>query len=347
MSINVYFLVPSIILITYSILTLFYTLKNNKIKIEDKTFTNEILIALLFLTAGILFPFMYQFHSPDLNKNSLNFLWLTTSTFFVIEMGIWAITLIYNAIIAKRNSEIMAQRDYTKFCEEFNNNWVDDLKSEIGRKLLHLFTCFVIFFFWTLGTILEILGILPYWGLDNYSFSFWLIITVGYGFVFMFQIADLTRLNKFYMLPKWAKNWYLDMKQNELNTFIASTPLVLSFTPFIFAPFPIFAAVALITTVSDGAACIIGKKFGKNYLRTNTKKTVEGLITGGVTTFIIVFLISIIYYPWMPISLEKILIMSLVATLVFMLIDAYVKNISDNILNPLLTGFGMWIIYLL
>ncbi|MFX1592323.1 MAG: hypothetical protein ACFFCL_06480 [Promethearchaeota archaeon] len=342
-----YFLVTSIILIGYSILTLIYTVKNKKMKLENHIFTNEILIAILFLMAGLLFPFTYQYHSPDLSQNSLNFLWLSTSIFFIIEMSVWALTILYNALISKRNPEIMAEREYSKFCEEFNKNWVDDLKSELGRKFLHLFTCFVIFFFWTLGTILNNLGILNQWGLDNYSFSYWLITTVGYGFVFMFQVADLTRLNKFYMLPNWAKSWYLDMKQSELHTFVASTPLVLSFSPFLFAPFPIFAAVALITTGADGVACIIGKKYGKHHLRTNPKKTVEGLIAGSLTTFIIVFLISIIYYPWMPITIEKIIIMSFVATLLFMIVDAYAKNISDNILNPFLTGFSTWIIFLI
>ncbi|MFX0002788.1 MAG: hypothetical protein ACFE9C_00440 [Candidatus Hodarchaeota archaeon] len=342
-----YFLITSLILIGYSIITFIYTVKNKKIKKNNHIFTNEILISLLFLIAGILFPFMYQRHSPSLSQDSLNLLWLSTSIIFLIEMSVWGLTLIYNAIISKKNPEIMAERDYSRFCEEFNKNWVDDLKSELGRKFLHLFTCLIIFVFWTLGTILEDLGILIQWGLDNYSFSYWLTITVGYGFVFMFQVADLTRLNKYYMLPNWARKWYLDMKQSELHTFIASTPLVLSFSPFIFAPFPIFAAVALITTGSDGVACIIGKKFGKRHLKTNTKKTVEGLIAGGFTTFIIVILISILYYRWMPVTIEKIIIMSIVATLLFMLIDAYIQNISDNILNPLLTGFAMWIIFLL
>jgi dolichol kinase len=342
-----YFIATSLILIGYSILTLIYTLKNRKIKRENQIFTNELLLGILFLVAGILFPFMYQFHSPSLSQDSLNLLWFYTSIFFIIEMIVWAITLLYNTIISKKDPEIMAERDYGKFCEEFNKNWVDDLKSELGRKFLHLFTFLVIFFFWTLGTILNDLGILADWGLDNYSFSYWLIITVGYGFVFMFQVADLARLNKYYMLPNWARKWYLDMKQSELHTFVASTPLVLAFSPFLFAPFPIFAAVALITTGSDGVACIIGKKYGKHHLRTNTKKTVEGLLAGGLATFIIVLLISIFYYPWMPIAIEKIVVMSFSATLLFMLIDAYIINISDNILNPLLTGFAMWIIFLL
>ena len=342
-----YFLPTSIIFIGYFILTLIYIIKNRKEKIENHLFINELLIALLFFLAGILYPFIYGFHSPNLSHNSLNYLWLFTSIFFLVEVGALALILIYNTVISKRNPEIMAERDYSKFCEVFNNNWVDDIKSELGRKFLHLFTCFVIFFFWTLGTILYDLGVLSQWGLDNYSFSYWLIITVGFGFVIMFQVADLARLNKFYMLPNWAKRWYQDMKQNELHTFVASTPLVLAFIPFLFAPFPIFASVALITTGADAVACLIGKKYGKHSLKTNPKKTVEGFIAGGLTTFIIVFLISTIYSPWFPVSNEKIFFMSLIATILFLLVDAFAKNISDNILNPMLTGFGMWLIFLI
>ena len=209
-----YFLPTSLIFIIYFVLTLSYILKNRKSKIENNLFTNEVLIALLFLVAGVLFPFMYHFHSPNLSQISLNFLWLFTSLVFLIEMGVWSLTLIYNSIISKRNPEIMAQRDYRNFCIEFNKNWEDNLKSELGRKLLHLFTSFIIFFFWKKGTIFNDLGILNQWGLDNYSFSYWLIITVGFGFVIMFQVADLARLNKFYMLPNWAKRWYKDMKKS-------------------------------------------------------------------------------------------------------------------------------------
>jgi len=342
-----YFLPTSLIFIGYFILTLGYTIKNRKVKIESKLFSNEILITLLFLMTGIFFPFIYRFHSPNLSQHSLNFLWSFTSFFFLFEMGVWIITLIYNSIISKRDPKIMAERDYSKFCDEFNKNWKDDLKSETGRKLLHLFTSFVIFFFWTLGTILNELGVLTQWGLDNYSFSYWLIVTVGLGFVIMFQVADLARLNRFYMLPKWAISWYQDMKQGELHTFIASTPLVLSFIPFLFAPFPIFASVSLITTGADAVACIVGKKYGKHNLKTNTKKTVEGFIAGGFTTFIIVFLIATFYNPWMSVNIQKITLMSLVATILFLLVDAFAKNISDNILNPILTGLGMWLIYLL
>ncbi|MHA2180543.1 MAG: diacylglycerol/polyprenol kinase family protein [Promethearchaeota archaeon] len=336
-----------LIFVGYSLLTFIYIINNRKTKIENKLFFNEILIATLFLVAGISFPFLYQHHSPSLSQESLNFLWFFSSIFFIFELVIWAIMLLYNGYIAKKNPEIMEERDYTKYCEEFNKNWKDDLKSEMGRKFLHLFTCFIILFFWTLGLILDDLGILSPLGLDNYSFAYWLITTVGLGFVIMFQIGDLTRLSKFYMLPKWSKKWYQSMRKEEQNTFVASTPLVLSFIPFLFAPFPIFAMVVLITTGADAAACVIGKKFGKHSLRKNSNKTIEGFIAGGLSTFLIVIIISLLYHQRMLVPIEKIFVMATVATILFLLIDLLARNISDNILNPIICGFGIWIVFLL
>ena len=341
------FFLTSFILLGFFVLTLTYTIKNRKPKIETHVFTNELLIALLFLMVGVLFPFMYSFHSPNLSLISLNYLWLFTSIVFIIEMIVWCLMLLYNALLSKNNPEIMAEREYSKYCDEFNENWEDNLKAEFGRKLLHLIAPIIIFSFWILGLILNNSGFLIQWGLDIYSFSYFLIITVGYGFIIMFQVGDLARLTKFYILPKWAKNWFKAMKQSELHTFVASTPLVLALTPFLFAPFPILASVALITTGADAAACLIGKKYGKYSLRKKSNKTVEGFISGGLSTFIIVFLISLLFHRWMPVSFEKIILMSIIATILFLLVDFYAENITDNILNPILTGFGMWIVFLI
>ena len=208
-------------------------------------------------------------------------------------MLIWFLMLSYNAVMSKRDPNLMKSRDYEDFKKKLIDNWSDNIKDEFGRKILHLFTCSVVFIFWIIGMILNQLGILKVIGLDIYTFSYWWIITIGFAFVYMFQIADLARLNYFYILPKWAKNWYLSMRPSELNTFIASTPLVLSFVPFIFTPFPIFASVALITTGADAAACLIGKKYGQHKLKRGSDKTIEGFIAGGGSTFIIVIIIMI------------------------------------------------------
>lgn len=341
-----YFLPSSLIFISFSILTFIYVFKNKKEKIEKHLFVNEFLLGLLLLMAGIFFPFMYQFHSLNIPSETLNYLWFSTSTLLLIEIGIWGCFLTYNAFISKKTPDIMAQRDYNEFCEEFKKNWVYDFKSDIGRKFLHLFTVFVIFFFWTLGTILENLGFLAPWGLDTYSFSFWLIITIGYGFCAMFMMGDLARLNKFCILPNWAKKWYASsMRHDELETFVASTPLVLAFIPIIFFPFPIFAASTLIATVADAAAALIGMKYGKHKFKEQSKKTIEGYIAGILTSFFIVIIIMILYHEWMPVNISLILAMAIIAALLFFLIDMFSNNMCDNILNPILTGLGMWMIY--
>lgn len=342
-----FFLPTTLIYIAFSIATLAYTLKNRKIKIKNHHFINELLIALLLFNAGILFPFMYQFHNPDISIGVLNTLWLLSSVLFVIEMIVWILMLLYNAIKSVRNPDMLNKRDYSLYKSMVESNWNDNIKDEFGRKILHLFTCSVVFVFWIIGMIFNELGFLNLIQLDIYTFSYWWIITIGYAFVFMFQIADLARLNYFYTLPKWAKKWYLSMRPKELDTFIASTPLVLSFVPFVFAPFPIFAAVACITTAADAAACLVGKKIGKTQLKRGSDKTFEGFIAGGISTFTIVLTIMFLFNQYISINLTKIFLMAIVATILFLIVDYFVDFISDNILNPFLTGLGMWIIYLL
>jgi len=342
-----FFLPTTLIYIGFSITTLLYTLKNREVKIKNHNFINELLIVILLFNAGILFPFMYQFHTPDIPFEILNTLWFLSSVLFIIEMVVWVLMLTYNAIKALRNPEISNKRDYNSYKHIVLNNWSDNIKDEFGRKILHLFTCSVVFIFWILGMILNQIGFLNILQLDIYNFSFWWIITIGYGFVFMFQIADLARLNYFYTLPKWAKKWYLSMRPSELDTFIASTPLVLSFVPFVFAPFPIFASVALITTAADAAACLVGKKIGKHQLKKGSDKTIEGFIAGGSSTFVIVIMMMFLFNQYILVDACKAIFMAIIATILFLMVDYFVDHISDNILNPLFTGFGMWLIYLL
>lgn len=344
---NMLFLPTTIIYCTFSIATLVYTLKNRKLKIQNHNFFNELLIIILLLNAGIFFPFMYQYHTPDIPSNVLEMLWLYSSLLFIIEMTVWFLMLTYNTVKSIRNPSLIVNRDYEKYKEEILNSWSDNIKDEFGRKILHIFTCSVVFVFWLIGMVLEQIGFLETIKLDIYNFSYWWIITIGYAFVFMFQIADLARLNYFYSLPKWAKKWYLSMRPRELDTFIASTPLVLSFVPFVFAPFPIFGSVALIATVADAAACLVGKKFGKHALKKGSDKTIEGFIAGGGSTFIIVLIMMILFNQYINVDMVKIFFMAIVATILFLIVDYFIVHISDNILNPLLTGFGMWIIYLL
>lgn len=337
------YLPTSLIFIIFSVFTFIYTLKHREIKKEKGLFVNELIVGFLFLMAGILYPFLLQSH-VSIPSMSLNFMWLFTSIFLVIEVLIWSAMISYGYLNHKRNENLDPKQQYLDFCDSVKDNWKNELKNELGRKFLHIFTVLVIILFWHIGSLLEFFGILGQYGLENYSFSFWLIITIGYGFVVMFQTADLVKLNFFYTLPKWAKKWYCSaMREKELDTFLASTPLVLAFVPFVFTPFPIFVSVALITTVADAIACLVGKKYGKRKFTTDSEKTIEGYIAGSSSAILLVVFSFLIYYPLMPISLLKIIIMAIVSGLIFFFTDKYIEKISDNIANPFLIGFAMWI----
>ncbi|MBD3338745.1 MAG: hypothetical protein GF353_06540 [Candidatus Lokiarchaeota archaeon] len=342
-----YYLPTTIILIGFSIFTLIYTLKNWKQKKSEHLLANEIIVAILFFVAGISYPWMIPNQSSDISESGLKLIWVVTSLILSLEMIVWFSMLVYNIIICHLDKNQRLQRDYSEFCEKFNQNWVYDFKSDVGRKGLHLFTVGIIFMFWFLGQLFESLGLLECLGLDANSFAYWWITTIGLGFIIMFQLADLARLNAFFTLPKWAKNWYeKSMRKEETNTFVASTLMVLAFVPFIFVPFPIFATVALITTGADAAASLVGKKMGKHKLPTNSQKTLEGLIAGAMATFLIVMGIFLIFSDYLNIDLTRIFIIASAATTLFALIDSFSKHINDNLLNPLIIGFTMWILYI-
>jgi dolichol kinase len=340
-----YYLPTTILFILLAVAIFIYTIKNRKEKREKHNFNNEMLVGILFVMAGLLFPFMYISHSI-LPEGTLNFLWASTSIILTLEACTLSYILFGNMYKAKKHPE--RKFDYEKFCTEFRANWEYSFKKDVERKFLHLLPVGVIFFVWTLGMILDAFGVLAPMGLDVYSFAFWLIITVGYAFCVMFMFADLARLNRPDMLPDWAKAWFgKSMTVNELDTFISSAPLVLSFVPFLFAPFPIFAAVALITAVADAAASLVGKKYGKHKFNENSKKTIEGYLAGSSMTFLIVVLMTGIYQTYMPVTIAIVVTMAFVAAMIFLLVDATSEHITDNILNPILTGLGMWWIVLL
>ena len=85
----------------------------------------------------------------------------------------------------------------------------------------------------------------------------------------------------------------------------------------------------------------------KHKFNENSKKTIEGYLAGSSMTFLIVVLMSGIYQAYMPVTIAIVVTMAFVAAMLFLLVDATSDHITDNILNPILTGLGMWWIILL
>lgn len=100
----------------------------------------------------------------------------------------------------------------------------------------------------------------------------------------------------------------------------------------------VMASIA-ISAIGDGAASIVGKRFGAHKYKTafsKKKKTLEGLITATLVSFVLSFIFLIYRYGIFSFSI------AFVAVGVIALIDWLSPRVSDNLLNPIGTAFAMY-----
>ncbi|MFX0170168.1 MAG: hypothetical protein ACFE89_12570 [Candidatus Hodarchaeota archaeon] len=90
-------------------------------------------------------------------------------------------------------------------------------------------------------------------------------------------------------------------------------------------------SAVLVSAIGDGAAAIIGLKFGRRRLKGN--RTLEGAIGGFVFGFLAFLpLWYFIGIPW---------IYGLIAASVLFLVDLVSPSINDNLVNPVAIGFAL------
>lgn len=239
----------------------------------------------------------------------------------------------------RRDPSRRETRGYVLFLRE-TNNFEYNAARDASRKLLHLVVVGVVIGFHAIPHLLS--DFMQSMGITPMGFSIFAIVTVGYAFITMFMMADTLRLlngnSLFHLTPDWAHKWFkASLKESETQTIISSVPIVLGLMPFIFSPFWVFVTVSLVASLSDALASVVGKRFGTHHLGSNPKKTWEGLIAGGVATFLFVYLGYYIYSDWL-LEFWQVSIIAAAVTTGIVLIDAFAKRIMDNILNPLVCG---------
>jgi dolichol kinase len=203
------------------------------------------------------------------------------------------------------------------------DNGTIQYKDELFRKLIHLTSLSipVIYYFITGETAAIILGILAVTAL----------------------IIDLGR----YIHPETGKIFYkifgfllreheLDHKKKNLNG--ATYVLISALISVLIFPKVIFISAFSILIISDSAAALVGRKFGRHKF---LSKSLEGTLT-----FFISACIVILFTPKVGSFQEEYLIGFIAA-----FVGAIVENISfrlidDNLSIPLSVGFTMWGLYL-
>ncbi len=203
------------------------------------------------------------------------------------------------------------------------DNGTIQYKDELFRKLIHLFSLSIpiVYYFITTESAAIILGILA-------AVAFFL---------------DLGR----YLHPETGKIFYkifgfllraheLDQKKKNLNG--ATYVLLSALISVLIFPKIIFISAFSILIISDSAAALIGRKFGK---RKFLSKSFEGTLT-----FFISACIVILFTPKVSGFFEEYLIGFIAAFVGAIIENISFKLVDDNLSIPLSVGFTMWGLYL-
>ncbi|MFX0177306.1 MAG: diacylglycerol/polyprenol kinase family protein [Candidatus Hodarchaeota archaeon] len=354
---NLFTLLITILFIANGIGQLYYAINLKKRFPENHNLLNSIIVFLLWLSAGLVYPFFYF-------RNTEHVRWFQALSMQIIciyaPLLIFAI-LFYQFILIKRNKDIREQRKIEIFKERMEKLYIEKSKSknyplitDIHRKSFHLIPVIVIIFLWFFAVKIwdEVWDADLFWGISGEEYWVFLILTVGYTGILIFAALDYVRLsyifkkNIYHLMPKSVSNLLVKtLKPNEIYEFTKPVALVLSFIPIFFLPISIFSAAALVSTLGDGAASIFGIRFGRINFPKWSKKTVIGYIAGFLSSFISSFIVFWIFEPFMP--LVEICILSIVGATTYLGIDLLSPKIDDNILNPILSGLVKYFFYLI
>ena len=350
--------IPVVILfITNGFVQLYYSIKLNQKFPEEHNINNSIMIFFLWILAGVLYPFFYSTN----NANIL--LFQSLSTIFICILTPFILFLIlyyqYRYIIIKdpdikrrRNIEVFL-KDFDEFNAEINDLRTHTLNTDLHRKTLHLIPAGIIIFLWVFAIYVweGVWNANRIWGITGQDFGRFLIVTAGLSGILVFATLDYIRLsyifenrNVYHFLPDIVSNLLKKtIKRKEIYEFTKPAAMVLAFVPIFFLPFGVFAASALIATIGDGAASILGMRLGKRNFPKNSKKTIIGYIAGFFASFGVSILALWIFESNLVIL--KILIISLGGATMFLIIDLLSLKIDDNILNPIFCGLIMAFVY--
>ena len=323
---------------------------------HPRYFVNEMLVGVLFIIMIMTYPFLFKGVVPDNGINIESQIYYHIWFSLVVHIIAW---LIYLQISKRNNKKHNRVYNYDEWKINFVESFNDSLKSDIKRKLMHIIPAGIIIGFHYLGMALD--SQISEFGWSGDAFSVFMQVSVGIHFLWVMNIGDNLRLHKktFKKMGKFAITWMEDaLKPSELNTYSSANPMILTLVPFILAP-PVFLfSAALIGSISDAAASIVGKKYRIPlpesimkrdevvYLGVvlNRNKSISGWIAGFITTYLIVILCHIIFgYPnasWLLVNF-----MAFIAASAFLLLDLYAAVISDNFYNPFWTGICLVLIY--
>ncbi len=360
MVLNIYIL--SVVLLTFANgFAYFYFAVKIKRKYPDESqYLNSVVISILWFVAGISYPFFFPIDDQFRQFYHILGAQIICIYSYAVVLFLFVVQYIFRIW---RHPEVKEERTIDNFLKKFNernekklldlNEKSHSISTDINRKLFHLIPPGVIIILWEFAIHFwaDVFNQDELWGITEEEYGMWIIMTIGFTALMVFAILDYIRLsfmfekrNAYHLMPKNLSGIFLKtLNRDEVYELAATAALILALLPIFFFPISVFAAAALISSIGDGAASLIGIKFGKRHFPKNSKKTIIGYIAGFVVSFLTAFFVYSIFESSIPFI--KIGILSFSGALVFLIVDLLDLKINDNILNPIFCGLLMGLLY--
>ena len=355
MALNPFIFIVVIFYYINGFIHLFYAIKLKKRFYQYHNLYSSVFIFILWIIAGSLYPFIYT------TDNTAIRFFQVLSVFFIciFTPGLIFLILYYQYLIVKKDPKLKERRNFENFLIKHrlneNKNRNSMIKVDIYRKSLHLVPAAIIIALWIFSIYIweGIWHADTIWEISGVNFGKFLIITAGFSGILLFAALDYIRLsyvfekhnNMFHLLPDNILNLLgKSLKEKELYEFTKPAAMVLAFVPIFFFPFGIFAAAALIATLGDSAASLVGIKFGTRHFPKKSKKTIPGYIFGFLVSFIVSVICLLFFENY--ISTSKTILIALGGAISFFLIDFLSPKVDDDVLNPLCCGIIMFLLYI-
>lgn len=225
------------------------------------------------------------------------------------------------------------------------------LKYEVIRKTTHtvimlVIVCYIAFGPLFMSFVNWLTGIFPIFGVTSLVGDplYYGQYTVAFLTVIAFlglSTSEIVRVFFYSAYPLKAVKKIFRQKElgsalgSHISLTVGSMAVILIFGPRY--PDIVMASIS-ISAIADGAASIVGRKLGTHQYKTvfaRKKKTWEGLLTGTIVSLILSF--SFLMYRFGFLSF----FLAFVATGMLDLIDLLSIQISDNLLNPIVTSTAL------
>lgn len=206
-----------------------------------------------------------------------------------------------------------------------------NFKRELARKFVHLLSIFILFIYFIAADIF------------NRNIALLILVLI----LIIFLELEYLRIEITREVPFLNKIWKYVRRKKEKGKlgadiyFLVGSILVLSIFDLRIA-----IAAILMTTFGDMSAALIGKRFGKHYLKSLKDRAWEGIFA----EFFVDIVIGFFVFFWGSFGLIydfKIWLIILVMAVTATFVETVIYKMDDNLLIPVFAGFNGQIILIL